>query len=76
MRCKCARVHFSLVFVQHVKNLVLMRNFLSVGFFASICEKRKKCTNPVGNSFQLHTPGNKRIENWVSYRLSTVVVTR
>ena len=31
--CTCARVHFSLVIVQHVKNLVLMRNFLSVGFF-------------------------------------------
>ena len=32
--CTCVRVHFSLVIVQHVKNLVLMRNFLSVGFFA------------------------------------------
>ena len=26
--CTCARVHFSLVIVQHVKNLVFMRNFL------------------------------------------------
>ena len=53
-----------------------MRNFLSVGFFAWICEKRQECTNPVGNSFHLHTPGNERMENWVSYTLSTVVVTR
>ena len=74
--CTCARVHFSLVIVQHVKNLVLMRNFLSAGFFVWICEKRKECTNPVGNSFHLHTPGNKRMGNLVSYRLSTVVVTR
>ena len=44
--------------------------------FAWICEKRQECTNPVGNSFHLHTPGNKRMENWVSYTLSTVVVTR
>ena len=74
--CTCARVHFSLVIVRHVKNLVLMRNFLSAGFFVWICEKRKECTNPVGNSFHLHTPGNKRMGNLVSYRLSTVVVTR
>ena len=39
-------------------------------------QKRKECTNPVGNSFHLHTLGNIRMENWVSYRSSTVVVTR
>ena len=74
--CTCARVHFSLVIVQLVKNLVLPRNILSVVLSVGICEKRKECTNPVGNSFHLHTPGNRRMENWVSYKSSTVVGTR
>ena len=37
--CMCTRVHFSLVIVQHVKNLVSMINVLPVGFFVWICEK-------------------------------------
>ena len=41
--CTCARVHFSFVIVQHVKNLVLMRNFLSVGFFVSLWKEHAVC---------------------------------
>ena len=40
--CTCARVHFSLVIVQLVKNLGSTMNFLFVRFLVPVSQKKKK----------------------------------
>ena len=64
--CKCARVHFSLVIAQPLKKFGSTISFFFVGFFP-ICQKKKKCTNSLCNSLDLHALGNKRMRSVVGH---------